>query len=217
MTRTLRRSEGFTLLEVLISITILSILTVLVFLALRIGARAWEKGEKRIEAVYRERIVLNLIQEQLASMATKKLALLDKERLYLVGNQERLEFLSTRQLMPNARQTAVKVSYRIRTDASSGFMTLSIREKQIFVPETEKKDKDENDAKGYVDILSGMGHIAFDYLGVNPKDGGYSWVTDWSGDLDNGFPKAVRLRIYKSEFDYSTIIAPIHVGDLEEE
>jgi len=38
--------DGFTLLELLISMTILAMIVVIIFGAFRVGIRAWEKGEK---------------------------------------------------------------------------------------------------------------------------------------------------------------------------
>ncbi|HNT58060.1 MAG TPA: prepilin-type N-terminal cleavage/methylation domain-containing protein, partial [Syntrophales bacterium] len=60
-------NRGFTLLELLISLTLLSVIAVLVFGALRLGVRAWEKGEATIETRQRERIVMDLLQRQMAS------------------------------------------------------------------------------------------------------------------------------------------------------
>jgi len=60
-------SSGFTLLELLISLSIVGLILLIVFGALRIGSRAWEKGERDVEAHQRQRIVLGLIKQQLAS------------------------------------------------------------------------------------------------------------------------------------------------------
>ena len=60
-------SRGFTLLELLISLTIVALIVVIIFGALRIGIRAWEKGEKDVDVRQRQRIVLDLIKRQLAS------------------------------------------------------------------------------------------------------------------------------------------------------
>jgi len=51
---TYRGNRGFTLLELLISLTILSLVTVLIFGAFRMGIRAWEKGERNIDGRQRE-------------------------------------------------------------------------------------------------------------------------------------------------------------------
>ena len=60
-------NKGFTLLELLISLTILGVIVVIIFGAFRIGIRAWEKGEKDVESRQRQRIVLDLSKQQLAS------------------------------------------------------------------------------------------------------------------------------------------------------
>ena len=60
-------SKGFTLLELLISLTIIGLILVIIFGALRIGVRAWEKGERDVESHQRRRVVLGLVKRQFAS------------------------------------------------------------------------------------------------------------------------------------------------------
>lgn len=45
------KSKGFTLIEVLIGMTLLSLMVVLLFSSLAIGAKSWEQGEKKIANV----------------------------------------------------------------------------------------------------------------------------------------------------------------------
>ena len=87
-------SSGFTLLELLISLTILAVIVVIVFGALRVGVRAWEKGEKDIDARQRHRIVLDLFKRQLTSISLKKVRNAGKQPFLLKGDNTFLEFIS---------------------------------------------------------------------------------------------------------------------------
>ena len=207
-------TRGFTLMEVLISLTIVGVLSLMVFTSLRLGARAWEKGEREIDTIYRERVVLNLVQEQLASMVTKNLAMSNKKPYYLVGNQERIEFLSTRQLIPGTEESVVKVVYQVQSDETTGIKTLAIKEEKILGPDNEKEKKEKND-DGFQLLIQGMHQISIEYLDTQSLKESESWLAEWNGNQNNQFPRAVRLRLYKGDFEYSTIIAQVFAGDLE--
>ena len=60
------RSNGFTLIEVLIGMTLLSIMVVLLFTSLKICADSWEKGESKITNVNEMAVVYNFFQQHLS-------------------------------------------------------------------------------------------------------------------------------------------------------
>ena len=64
--RRLRDAAGLTLIEVLIAITILAAIVVLMASALRVGARAWEAGEKRAAAQQELRAIVELLTDALS-------------------------------------------------------------------------------------------------------------------------------------------------------
>lgn len=59
-------SSGFTLIEVLIAMTLLSIMVVLLFSSMRICAQSWEQGENKITEVNQVALVYNFFQRHLA-------------------------------------------------------------------------------------------------------------------------------------------------------
>ncbi|MDP1664718.1 MAG: prepilin-type N-terminal cleavage/methylation domain-containing protein [Methylobacter sp.] len=63
----LRYATGFTLIEVLIAMTLLSIMVVLLFSSLGICAQSWEQGENKIAEVNEVAVVSNFFQRHLSS------------------------------------------------------------------------------------------------------------------------------------------------------
>jgi len=63
----LRYATGFTLIEVLIAMTLLSLMVVLLFSSLRICAQSWEQGENKIAEVNEVAVVYNFFQRHLSS------------------------------------------------------------------------------------------------------------------------------------------------------
>lgn len=61
------RQDGFTLIEVLIAMTLLSIMVVLLFSSLKICAQSWEQGENKIAEVNEVAVVYNFFQRHLSA------------------------------------------------------------------------------------------------------------------------------------------------------
>ena len=65
--RGLRRDgRGFTLLEVILAVSILAVVVVLATAALRVGLRAWESGQRRADLQQESRALVELVSEALA-------------------------------------------------------------------------------------------------------------------------------------------------------
>lgn len=58
--------QGFTLLELLVAITLLGLLMAALFGGLRLGARVWETGETRLDASARVQVVQDFLRQRLA-------------------------------------------------------------------------------------------------------------------------------------------------------
>lgn len=61
-----KSNSGFTLIEVLIAMTLLSIMVVLLFSSMRICAQSWEQGENKITDVNEVAVVYNFFQRHLS-------------------------------------------------------------------------------------------------------------------------------------------------------
>ena len=64
--RVRRDSRGFTLLEVILAVSILAVIVVLATAALRVGLRAWESGQRRADLQQENRALVELVSETLA-------------------------------------------------------------------------------------------------------------------------------------------------------
>lgn len=92
------RQSGFTLLEMLIAMTLLALVMAMVFGALRLGARAWEASDTSATNLARLEAVHGFLRRSLAASATV-LASDDrgKRQILFTGDADGLEFVT---LMP---------------------------------------------------------------------------------------------------------------------
>lgn len=108
--------QAFTLLELLISMTILSLIVVIILSGFRIGTRSWEAGERRIEKNQRLRMAAAQLTEELRSAFALKIKgeVEDEEKRYgaFVGESDSLKFITTTTgLVPNPVGTQLRAVY----------------------------------------------------------------------------------------------------------
>ncbi|TFG90510.1 MAG: prepilin-type N-terminal cleavage/methylation domain-containing protein, partial [Syntrophobacterales bacterium] len=187
-------NRGFTLLELLISITILSLITLLVFGAFRIGIRAWERGERNIDGHQRERIVLDLIKRQLASIPVDTVK--EEKALVLKGDNKSLGFVSNIHLVPSNKFGMVYVKYLVE-EAEGGGEILSLNERNVMMMMGREDGIDDSDDL-YIELLRGTGMV-FEYLKNGTDEDAPQWKETWDPEVETGFPVAVRVTLTRGD------------------
>jgi general secretion pathway protein J len=90
---------GFTLLELLVAITLLGLLMAALFAGLQLGARAWERGEERVDQSTRLQAVQDFLRDRLTQSYPFDVVEdgTRRRRLMFEGTSEALRFVT---LMP---------------------------------------------------------------------------------------------------------------------
>lgn len=190
-----RRSRGFTLIELLIALTLVGLLTVVLFGGLRFGTRAWEAGSERADQLAEIEAVRGLLRRQIIQALPPgrlgRSAEAGDEETAFAGGEHELRFTS---LVP--AHIGVGGIYRFRialTDGGEGRrLELSWR---IDRPDAEGFDvEDEPLLGGHRVLLEGIEEGAFRYYGTRDQDavgGDADWYGDWEGD--RSLPELVAL------------------------
>jgi general secretion pathway protein J len=177
---------GFTLVELLISITIISVIIVIISGSFRLGVRAVEKGESRLEKNRSYTSAIGLIKHQLNLLYASDIK--DKKKYFLKGTVKEMDFISMYSLTNPYNKNLTKVKYRIEKS-----------EKDINILTIEEQDLGiKNKKEAYV-ILTDMEKIAFDYLEAVKNDNKMVWTENWNGDKKRAFPLAVRIKYFIEE------------------
>ncbi|RMG04006.1 MAG: prepilin-type N-terminal cleavage/methylation domain-containing protein [Nitrospirae bacterium] len=174
------KDTGFTLLELLISITLLGLIVLAIGGSIRLGITSVEKGERQIEKSERLRSVYMLLDRQISSMV-KALHDLDGEKVvWFEGDTDTCSFLTERSLW-GRKSALVLVRYSFSTDEEG---------KKALI-ETESIPWAEEGLKEYT-LLSDIEKGEFRYLDTN-TDGEKEWVEEW--EAKDHFPEAVWIGI----------------------
>ena len=157
-------NKGFTLLELLVSITILSIVAVLILQALRISNQVWEKGESRINHAQISRISFDTIFKQLSSAYpfTAKDKIDNKDFLVFEGNSDSIKFVTTRPIGHNSRGGLFLVNYSIDKDLSTGLKTLIAYQQPVFLINDFEGDELMNEGD-FITLISDIEDVKWNY------------------------------------------------------
>lgn len=212
--------EGFTLLELLISIVIMSIIISIMFGALRLGIKVWEKGEADAGIGHRIRVVSRQIKSQIASICTENI--LDDQLgsgvspFFLKGSDTSISFVTRYPISPDSRCSIVYATYYSKGSGDSESLMMFEKDVCIITDEAlaDIQNADNEDA-GHI-LVQGIKEVAFEYLGKN-MDGGADWKDSWNMGVsqEKSFPMAVKISFFFDKRPVS-IIAGI-MADREKE
>lgn len=205
------RMQGFTLLELLISLSIMAVIITIIFGGLRVGIRAWEKGEKYITSQQHLRIVPELVKRQIASLSMAKVFKRNNSWFFLQGDSKSLEFFSSISLYPESEAGIVYVRYMVTGDEQNT-EKMAFYEKDInFLDPAELTDIDDT---SHIDLLTGYTSISFAFLADQKNnDGEKEWLPAWSPEEKDGLLRAVRVMFQNDEKEQPvTVVIPIIIA-----
>lgn len=176
-------NRGFTLLELLISITMLALITGIMGWTLSMAHRTLDKGEKKIHYLERKRASFSLVESQILSLFPYQYDDEGEKKLFFYGGKDKLMFTSNYSLWRGTRGNAF-VTYEIQTNE---------KEKQ-FLKITEQVIGLE--AKNETILFDDCTSINFEYFLKNAFEEG-KWVEEWPAD-EKGLPDKIKINIARN-------------------
>lgn len=176
--------RGFTLIELVLALSIVAVMVTILFGALRVGLRAWQRGEERAETLQHARSLTQLLEQALAGAYTF-LGQPDKDtppQILFKGEADRLSFVTIAPPMPLPGSIAF-AAVSLSMDAGA-VPALAIREKAL-----PNADPFEAVEPSVVDPA--VTAVRFRYL----RDAGGSWEETWDGEQERALPRAVEVTL----------------------
>jgi prepilin-type N-terminal cleavage/methylation domain-containing protein len=180
-----REQRGFTLVEVVIALTIMATLLVVLFAGLRVGLTAWQRGDERSQALERARSVNQVVTRTLAGTYPFQAASTGQEpaRLLFEGEPERVAFATTVPPLPSADPVAfTAVTLTLTTGAGGG---LAVTQKVL--PNDKPFDKDLRP----LFVEGAVTRIRFRYL----KDAKGEWTDHWDAAVEKVLPMSIEVTL----------------------
>ena len=214
-------TTGFTLLEVIVTLTVLGFILLVVFGAFRLGFSAWERGESIKEEYQKVRIISQLISRQIKSIVPYKIKTKKAEGDYLAfeGKARSLKFVSAFPIKAKQPQGFVYTIYEFTEGGAEGGRLVLYEQRALNKDFLEEKPQEELG----ISLLEGISSIRFEYyreedLAKNQAEG---WGEEWNAKEEKELPKALKITIaYKNgrdkEESHFTILSSLPAYRFEE-
>jgi general secretion pathway protein J len=189
-------SAGFTLLELLIAITLLGLLMAALFGGLRLGARAWERGEERLDESGRLQVVQNFLRERLGEaypLSTDDQA--GQPVLAFEGSGDAVRFVT---LMPEHLGTGFAEFLLAVADRGEA-KDLIVQWRRFDDPQDVRGASDYDEPQTKV-LLEGIEALEIAYYGALQRGQPAIWREQWL-EARVDMPQLVRLRVVFFEDD----------------
>jgi prepilin-type N-terminal cleavage/methylation domain-containing protein len=188
-----RHDAGFTLVEVVMALTIVATLLVITFAGLRVGLAAWQRGDERAQSLERARSVVQIITKTLGAAYPYQAAAMGREpaRLLFEGAPDRVAFVTAAPPFPGPDPVAfTAVSLGMSGSSASG---LALTQKVL----PNDKPFDPSLVPTLVD--ASVAGLRFRYLkdtkGDYLKDTKGEWSDRWDATEEKALPLAIEVTL----------------------
>lgn len=216
---------GFTLIEVIVALTLFAIIGGIIFSSLQMSLTIYERSQDRIEEAVRHRALLDLMKRQLGSLyplrPTAAFAsqegqgtvedpvdsLMQSQVPLFFGTESHVTFITVAPRTLRRSRGLSVVTYGLAED-EYGDPYVGALEIQFTGTESFLVMADPTGLEGKpVTLIPEVDRLAFEYYGYDPQIEGYQWFNYWSGDEMQNVPLAIRIH-----YNDSHLTVPINAN-----
>lgn len=218
------RTGGFTLLELLIAMSLISLILVLLYGGLQLGSRNWDSIERKVRDTEEVRLARGFLQRALLQARSRNWEV--DERLYPVffGGIEQLEFvtpLSAHVGLPGlyvVRVAVVEVEDRKDLIMQRWLFNPQVLEGVEEIPEWRPMESPgelevpydgPSGAYGTTLLLRDVGGLELGYFGIEQEQKEADWHQEWT--LQPRFPQLVKIG-FGEDSDWPDLVVPLVDG-----
>ena len=205
--------KGFTLLEMMVAITLVAMMAAGIWSVFGTSLRAWSRGTEYIDASQRQRNILDMVRKQLAS-AYPLTAPPDPDAAAIPnpifqGTETSLRFVSLNSLRFQDSPGLTLVNYQVTQD-SDGAFTLQEIEERYLGSLTDSESDIEN--SGATPLFGNLIQCYFEYRSNDENED--PWIREWDAQERGQLPEAIAVTMEVLGPDGNRrnnhIVVPIH-------
>lgn len=188
--------RGFSLLEMIIAVTLLSMMAVSVWAALRVTIRSWTRGTEFIEINQRHRTILDLVKKQTASIygLIAPVDLQTGGAIYPIfnGTETSVQFISVTSLRFQDNPGLTMVSYDLARDHAGNYALVE-REAQYLGLDPGKDTALSGRDEPVITIFEDLDSFWFEYFDPGAADRPARWEKTWNAKETGRLPTAISM------------------------
>jgi prepilin-type N-terminal cleavage/methylation domain-containing protein len=185
-------TQGFTLVELLVSLTLLAMISAAVLSGLRTGLQVWDKGTSHIDDLRSSRVAVQLLHDSIGDALPFVYMVKERDtrvrKLAFDASRDHVRFVSRSSFKDGPDGVPRWIDIRWSRDPQKKLGELIVEERTILPP-----DNLPDAAPSWRDIVLQADSCSFDFLDVNLDNRPNVWTPDWNPTVEH-LPRAVRIR-----------------------
>jgi general secretion pathway protein J len=201
----MQRRAGFTLLEVLVAVTLLAVVSTLALGGLRLGARSWEAGTERLDRVSALHTSYRFLRQSLARAAPATIGKEGDPSFAFRGSDRELSFV-----VHESPRAGLAGSFVVALRVVSAGQGRDLR--VVLAPFRPDEDGLVARARSPEDegvLIAGASRIAFSYFGARRLGDTARWFDVW--DAPHNVPRLVRLEVERADGTWPELVFAVAI------
>ena len=202
------REAGFTLLEIMVALVVLSMIMTTAFGALRLGERSWEAGLTRAGETETLRTVAGVLQRQFKQALPLSWTVDAEKTIAFSGDHEQLRFIAPSPQHHGATGL-FEYTLMVEQDASIKRLVLHYR---LHDPDSNGFEPDSSERQRVL-LVDEIKSARFSYFGAPVADDPPAWHSHWNSDAE-AFPQqvSVQLEAKQGQQPWPELFLTLHAG-----
>lgn len=197
---------GFTLLEILVAMVVLSLIMSSALGALRMAERSWEAGHARAGETETLRTVAGVLQRQLKQILPLSWTEDAQTTIAFSGNREQLRFIAPAPLH-HGSTGLFEYTLVVEADNDSNHLVLYYR---LHDPDTSGFQPESSDSQRVL-LVDKLSTVSFDYYGSPVAEDPPQWHSHWNNDAE-AFPRLLRARLVADAGPWPELVLELPTG-----
>lgn len=206
----MRVARGFTLVELLTVIAIVSLLVTASLGSIRIASKSLQAAHTQAESTHRLRVTSDFVRRQFSQLIPAIVSEDGDERLFFRGGEQGVRFVA-----PGPRKSfgVGLMAYQLEAVANGNVSALVLRYSPL--------DPGESDANGpssiqSIQIAGSLNAVTFDYYGSASARQSPQWQSPWPADSER-HPDLIRIRTEPGSSgpsEWPDVVFPVRTGQV---
>lgn len=188
-------SGGFTLLEVIVSLSIVAVIAATIAVSFRLAGDSIERGEGKAREMARLRAGIAILERTIRSADRSTVPGSDGPAPFFLGERGRIRFLSGIPVSGGSRGGYRLLCFSGREEAAVPGGGMTVSESSPFRVEGAAAWEGEKDRRIF---LPGVREVAFSFSEGPSPEGKWGWAETWDARESGKLPAAVRVEFTTS-------------------